>query len=123
MFGASCTGFSAAGPDGVYCISMLAGDVVNIDYTSAGDGSLYIITDCDDPVGSCVAGADDTLGGELESIVGFVAPVDGDYYVITDNFGAGGPYTIVVTFDCPVSVEPSSVGAIKTRFGAEDSDK
>ena len=57
-----CTGFRAIGPEAVYKIDLEAAAhfvacIVHLDEYI--DLSLYLITDCDDPVGSCVVGSDE----------------------------------------------------------------
>ncbi|NNE10484.1 MAG: hypothetical protein HKN20_18125, partial [Gemmatimonadetes bacterium] len=106
-----CTGFYAQGGDVVYELNMKAGDAVHIEYTNGADASVYIVTDCNDPQNTCVAGADDTFTGQAE-ILDFVAASDGTYYLILDTFSAftlGSSFTVSVdwttceTPNCPRS--------------------
>lgn len=99
----SCTGFSTNGLDVVYYMDLNAGDVCDFVYTSINcDGSFYIVTDCADPTGTCVVGADDTLTGDPESILGWVVPATGRYYLVLDNWssGCGGDWILDYSMEC-----------------------
>ncbi|MCA9759281.1 MAG: hypothetical protein KDA27_26045 [Candidatus Eisenbacteria bacterium] len=91
-----CLGTHAWGPDVVYRLDLLAGDVADVRYTAwNADGALYLITDCSRPGDTCVAGSDVTLYAEQERIV-YEATEDGTYYLILDGgyqFLAG-PYNL-----------------------------
>jgi hypothetical protein len=98
----SCTGYSSNGLDVVYYMDLNAGDVCDFVYTSFDcDGSFYILTDCAD-AGSCVIGADDTLGGDPESILGWTVPATGRYYLILDNWSSscGGDWVLDYSIEC-----------------------
>jgi hypothetical protein len=98
-----CTGFATAGSDVVYMIS-LSEFTLAVTYTSDVDGSLYLVTDCNNPKTSCVAGSDITVEGEPETI-SYEAMGGGPYYLILDNYlGAAGPagdFTLNGYLDCP----------------------
>ena len=97
-----CTGYSAAGNDVVYVVDLEAGNLVNLFLFGGWDESLYIVTDCADPVGSCVAGADATVGaGET---IAWEVTMDGTYYIICDAYGTGNGTTFTLDYDlqCPV---------------------
>jgi hypothetical protein len=48
-----------------------------------------------------VAGADDTVTGQAETIH-YVVPTDGTYYIILDSYTTGGgPWTLDYNFQCP----------------------
>jgi hypothetical protein len=100
-----CTGFATAGADVVYVIDQPS-FTLSVTYTSAVDGSLYLVTDCSNPRASCVAGSDNTLEGEPETLT-FTATQPGPYYLILDNFlggsGPAGDYTLTGFLDCPPS--------------------
>ena len=104
-----CTGFPADGRDVVYKLTVIAGDSLYIDYAqSATDASIYLVTDCSDPAGTCVAGEDGTLVGEHETLsYKFTSP--GTYYLVLDSFsaGSGGPWTATGVFACaPDEIDP-----------------
>ncbi len=113
-----CTGFTAAGRDVVYTLNVAAGASVSLTYTSTADGSFYIITDCANPSGTCVVGADATLSGQPE-VINYVFGAAGTYYLILDSFGTNtsGAWTLTGTFTCPpTSTEPASWGNVKSLF-------
>ena len=107
-----CTGYSAAGLDVVYKLLASPGDALNLTYTSTADGSFYIITDCGDPVGSCVVGADATVSGQPESIA-YTFSSAGTYYLILDSYGTNtfGNWTLTGSNACGV------VGVTRTTWG------
>ncbi|MBK8229817.1 MAG: hypothetical protein IPK72_04340 [Candidatus Eisenbacteria bacterium] len=97
-----CTGFAANGRDVVYSVALGVGDIFDVTYTAVSDGSVYLITDCADPVASCVIGADATLTGQPETF-SYVAASAGTYYLVLDSFSAGTGTTWVLTYSilCP----------------------
>jgi hypothetical protein len=115
--GQGCTGFWAQGKDVVYRLDLLAGDAVSVGYTSTADGSIYLITDCADEPNTCVAGADATLSGQLETFNYVVAATD-TYYLVADNYATdtSGTFTLTVTISCPVSTETASWGQVKAQY-------
>lgn len=98
---AGCTGYAAAGRDVAYLIHLLAGDVIDVSYTAVADGSVYLLTNCADPYGSCVIGADDTFAGQAETF-SYTVPADGPYYLIADSYGTntGTTYVLAITITC-----------------------
>jgi hypothetical protein len=101
--GGCADGYAEAGKDAVYLLNLVAGDVVNMTYLQFNyDTAFYIITDCSDPAGSCVIGADATFTGEPETIYWVVGDT-GTYYLILDAYGtgAGGAWTLDYAIDCP----------------------
>ncbi|HEY2955276.1 MAG TPA: FlgD immunoglobulin-like domain containing protein [Candidatus Eisenbacteria bacterium] len=116
--GGGCTGFFADGRDVVYKVEAFAGDSLYVDYVQAtADASIYLVTDCSDPAGTCVAGEDSTLVGGHETLVHkFTAP--GTYYLVLDSFGAGtgGPWTATGVLTCV----PDEVDAFATAHADLD---
>jgi serralysin len=113
-----CTGYPAVGKDVVYVIYATGGDVLDVNYTSVADGSVYLITDCANPTTTCVAGADATLTGVAEHLV-YNVTTSGTYYLILDNYGtgAGGAYTLTGTYTCPATaVNRKSWGSLKSIY-------
>jgi len=108
--GGCASGYSEAGKDAVYKMSLVAGDVVDLTYTQLSwDTSFYIVTDCANVAGSCVAGADDTFTGEPE-VIHYVAGGTGVYYLILDSYGtgSGGPWIMDFSIYCPPPPEPQA---------------
>jgi hypothetical protein len=116
----SCTGYSAAGPDVVYYVDLVAGDTFSVTMSTEGlwDDSIYLLSDCAN-MNSCVAGAD--LYPDMSTFT-YTVPVGGNgrYYLVVDGYGSGsGAFTITGDAGCttpPVPVERTSWGAIKTQF-------
>jgi hypothetical protein len=112
----SCTGYSAAGGDVVYCIQLIQGESFEVTMSTGGlwDDSIYLITDCDDPVNSCVIGDDAYPDGS-----GFVYTADatGTYYLIVDAYSGGGNFNISgVNGGGPSGVEASTWGGVKALY-------
>jgi hypothetical protein len=98
---ASCTGRPAAGHDVAMRLDVHAGDHVYLSYSPWGmsDASLYVVADCADVAGTCVAGSDSGgVGGEER--IWWICPEAGSFYVICDAYGdgAGGQFS----FDCQI---------------------
>ena len=98
----SCTGYRAGGRDVVYHVYATAGDSIWIDYHSAADGSIYIVSNCSDATGTCVAGEDSSGVNETETLR-YKFTQTGTYYIILDSFGTntGGAWTMVGRMNCP----------------------
>lgn len=98
-----CTGYAAAGKDAVYVLNLQQYDVVNFSYTQlSADASFYLVTDCSNVTGSCVAGADDTVTGQAE-VITYTVTNPGTYYLILDCYGTntGAAWTLNYTITCP----------------------
>jgi hypothetical protein len=95
----SCVGGSTGGNDLFYSIDLAEGDTITIAVTptSEWDPAIYLFTDSADPEGSCVAGADDKMSGDAETIMYTVpAGAEGTYIIGIDCFFSiatcGGPF-------------------------------
>jgi len=90
------------GKDSVYYVNLQPGDLLDMTYTQFNfDAAFYIVTDCSNVPGSCVAGADNTLTGEPE-VIHYVASATGTYYIILDSYGTdtGGSWSLDYNFSC-----------------------
>lgn len=116
----SCTGYSASGNDVVYYVCLDQGDVLDVSMQCGFDASLYLISDCADPYGTCLAGADNTVSEGLEEIIGFVAPYDGMFYVVVSAYGSGtGPIEVFGTNygdGCVVATESTTFDGLKSLY-------
>lgn len=116
VYDGSCTGYSFSGLDVVWVVCMEQGDVLNVEMTDTSfDASMYLMTDCADPQGSCVAGADDP------EIISYTAAADGTYYLVCGGYSSGvGPFTIVGNLEgegCgPVATEDTNWGNLKSLY-------
>ena len=112
----SCTGYSAAGKDVVFSLTVAAGGFVNLSYqlVTPGDASFYIYDTCDPQ--HCLVGADATYSGGIETL-NYTFATAGTYYLILDSFGASSNWTLTGTFDCgTVGVDPSSWTNMKSLY-------
>jgi hypothetical protein len=116
----SCTGYSASGNDVVYYVCLDQGQQLDVSMQCGFDASLYIITDCADPMGTCVAGADNTISEGLEEIIGFTAPADGVYFVVVSAYSSGvGPIEVYGTNygdGCEVATESTTFDGLKSLY-------
>ncbi len=98
-----CTGYATAGSDLVYVINQST-FTLSVTYTSMVDGALYLITNCSNPRGSCVAGSDVAVAGQPETI-SYTSTGGGPYYLVLDSFlggeGPAGDFTLEGFLDCP----------------------
>lgn len=106
--GSSCTGQLAGGRDVVYTMNVVAGDSIWVDYTSTTDGSVYIISDCNNVAGTCVAG-EDALGPGGTEQLRYKFAFSGIYYLIFDSRDTNsfGDWTATGGLECVV-VPPSN---------------
>lgn len=115
---AGCTGYTAAGLDVVYMITAYNGQGINLTYTSSADASFYIVTDCADPVGTCLVGADDTVSGQAETL-SYNFPASGTYYLVLDSYGTNtfGNWTLTGTNNCGATgASRGTWGKLKTMY-------
>jgi len=113
VYGDSCTGWSAQGPDATYKILLNQGDSFTVCEAPTSeyiDLAIYAVTDCAAAQATCLAGDD---SGNPECI-SFVAPATGWYYLIVDAYSGCGQVT--VTIDSPVANEDESWGAVKAIY-------
>ncbi len=109
-----CTGYSANGLDLVYSVELIADQQLTVTGVTSFDNSIYLVSDCADPVGSCVAGADATTNG-TETLVFDAGNAPGTYYLILDGYSvneAGWE----VTVDCVISTEATTFDSIKSMY-------
>ncbi len=123
VYGNDCTGYSTNGPDAVAYVALAPGGTVEahmMPMDTGHDCSIYLITDPEDPEGSCVIGADDTVGMDEEWF--FYESVEGGvYYIIFDAYSSSPPEMEIqvwgdVSGSMPVGVEDASWGAIKAMY-------
>ena len=108
-----CTGYPANGPEAVYMIELQAGDEVffSMDVVEGfADLAIYLVTDCDDVAGTCVAGDD---SGNPEEIT-YTAEADGVYYLMVDAYS--GCTLVGVNLNLPVATEGHSWSQVKAIY-------
>jgi len=116
-YGNACTGWSSNGGDLVYEVCLNPGGEIVVTQTGDYDMSLYLITDCDDPEGSCVAGSDNCCTG-ADEVVLYLSPGGGIYYLIVDGYSNEGSGNIAGTIIgcCETSTQHDTWGNVKRLF-------
>ena len=96
-----CTAYDDAnGTDQIYEVTLLPGQVMDVDETTAADAVLYVLSTCGDGGASCVAGADDTFSGDTESVSytnSTMQPLT--LFVVADSYSAS-----TSTFDLTITI-------------------
>jgi hypothetical protein len=116
----TCTGFPTPGRDVVYRLNVpSAGDVIDVTYAidpNLSDASLYIVTDCANIAGTCVAGQDSQDPMVPERLT-YVFPSAGTYYLILDTFEpAGGSWTLSGCMRCTTPTRSVTWGKLKSIY-------
>jgi hypothetical protein len=113
---ASCTGFNSPGRDVVYRIDVVSPVTrLRVDYhlePASVDASIYVVTDCSNIAGSCIAGQDSDLGSPNEHLTVERFPAVGTYYLILDAFNPGG-----ATWTMSGSLEDLITPTVATTWG------
>jgi len=113
---ASCTNYSQNGPDAVYMVDLMpGGSIMACENPAAGayvDLSIYLITDCTDVYGSCVAGDD---SGNPECI-DYTSEMGGIYYLIIDSYSGCGLLDVTGEVNNPVATQGSNWSTMKTLY-------
>jgi len=106
------SGWSAASDEVVYAFTPEVSGVYTIAFTTTWDSTVWVVTDCADVNGTCVAGADN---GEPETVI--VELVAGTtYYIMGGPYenidpGAGGDYTLTISDVCLPVCDGTSCGS------------
>jgi len=121
--GDSCTGFLAFGLDVAYRLDLPPGCSIEATLRDGVDGkdmdlSIYMVSSCLDPRGTCVAGSDaNSVGPESFS---FTSVAGGTYYLMVDAFGnqVCGDYELEIAFtNCSlVSIEAHPWSHVKQLY-------
>lgn len=119
LAGNACTGFSSAGLDETYSVCLPPGGTIDLAWDEIDhDGSIYLVTDCGDVAGTCVAG-DDCFP---EPCTDFITYTNTDatatnYWLIVDAFGTdncgNGRLTGATDVCGATAVEAATWGVIK----------
>lgn len=100
---ASCTGYPAFGKDSAYRIDVPAGHALRASIDALFDAQLYVVTDCAQSEGTCVAGADALEGPGLEELVWWNRTgASATVYLVADSWLPAGD----MTFNLTVAVDP-----------------
>jgi hypothetical protein len=112
-----CTGYDAIGGDVVYAVTLTAGQEITVEWDPVYfDASLYVVTNCADLAGTCVAGSDAGTDGDPETVTfQNTTGVITTYYIICDSyFCSGGNGTL--TIQSAVADGARSWGATKALY-------
>lgn len=99
-------GLTQPGPDAVFEITLNGGDLLTADLTTTAFGaSMYMLTDCGDPAGSCAWAA--PRADQME----FYAPTSDTYYLVVDttSFSASEDFTLDVSTQAGFACQPGAV--------------
>jgi hypothetical protein len=101
--GGCCISSSAPGNDLFYSLFLDDGDTIEIYLTPESDWDplLYMFTNASDPEESCVAGVDDGMSEDPESLIYTVPTGEGGTYIIAVDcyfslLTPGGPFTMEI---------------------------
>ena len=86
-FHALCAG-GANSPDDVYQLSVQQPSRLRVRQTSAHDGALHVRSSCEVPSSEIMC--NDDYGGTTASVVTGTLQTPGEYFIISDGYGAGG---------------------------------
>jgi len=93
------------GPDLVYEISLPEDCKVCATLNQAvmdWNGGIYLVTDCADVDGTCVAGSSGWIAGSDDETFCYTSPVNATYYLVVDgrSFADGGQFQLDVQISC-----------------------
>ncbi|MEM6993402.1 MAG: hypothetical protein AAF721_23010 [Myxococcota bacterium] len=122
----ACAGNGGAGnnasADVAYEFTPVSSGVYTIDFAPMGyDGTVYIVSSCDDVDGTCVA-AGDTAGDGLTDSLTAELDAGTTYYILGGSFfnfteGTGGPYTLTVSDVCVPACDQMACGQVDATCG------
>jgi len=118
---AVCTGTPGLGRDLSFEVTVPAGQVLRARIESGGDAMIYLLGDCADPDGSCLAGADQVHGAGEETLFWWnqgAEPARVILVVDTPDMAILGPFTLHLSLSIPeVPVNDRPEGAIDMLSG------
>lgn len=86
-----CTGTNTGGTDVAYQFDIAAGETFSAEVAAEGDAALYVVSDCPPLATSCVAGANEALAGEPESLRFTNMGAARTLYLVVDSFDPTPP--------------------------------
>jgi len=107
-----CTGWSANGPEAVYIVELAPGGIIEVCEDGGFDLAIYLVTDCDDIDGSCVAGDD---SGNPECI-SYTSAAGGTFYLMVDAYSGCGLVSVAGEIVNPVGTESSDWSTVKALY-------
>lgn len=107
-----CTGYTANGPEAVYLIDLAPGGTIEVCEDGAIDLAIYLVTDCADVGGSCVAGDD---SGNPECLT-YTSTTGGTFYLMVDTYSGCGLVSVAGEIVNPVGTENSDWSTVKALY-------
>ncbi len=105
---ASCTGYAAVGKDSAFKVSVPKDSALRAHIDTSFDAQLYVVTDCANTEGTCVAGSDVVWGAGREELVWWNrSGADAVVYVIVDSLLPVAD----MTFDLTLAIDPVTTPA------------
>jgi hypothetical protein len=116
--GSSCTGYSHAGRDVVWRTEVPAGHALTATMSTVGDwdDTLFLVTDCGDPAGSCLDGDRGFPDGATIAVQNTGASTMTAWLVVSGWGDAAGEYVVDGAIQPVVSVHPTSWGRAKSAY-------
>jgi hypothetical protein len=114
----SCTGYSHSGRDLVWIVDLVQNESVTVNMSTVGkwDDTLFLITDCANPEGSCVAGSNAIPDGSVLSFTRVDSGI-GRYYLIASGYANGaGVFTLSGQVGSGTAIESVTWGQVKARY-------
>lgn len=116
--GASCTGHATEGRDLVWRVLVPPGHHFVATMTTAGnwDDSLFLVSDCANPEGTCVDGDRGFPDGATVAVPN-AGGSTATYYLVASGWGtASGEFTLTGGIEPGIAVAPTSWGQIKAAY-------
>lgn len=99
--GGACGMAGAPGRDVTFRIALSAGQTVDVTVgPTDADTAIYLVRSCDDPAGSCVAGADATVNQQPE-VLSYTAVGSEELFLVVDQYASpvDDDFTVFVALD------------------------
>lgn len=114
----SCTGFSHTGKDLVWVVDLPALHDFAATMTTTGgwDDTLFLVSDCADPAGSCLDGDNALPDGSTVTYSNGTASVQRVYLVASGYAQGAGQFTVTGAITPQTAVTSSSWGHVKASY-------
>lgn len=118
----SCTGYSHGGKDVVWKVLLPAQRQLTATMTTVGnwDDTLFVIEDCGDAEGSCVAGDRGFPDGATVALQNGTGATKTVWLVASGYANAAGEFTLDGSIGPPTGVTPSTWGRVKSAYRADE---
>lgn len=114
----SCTGYSHSGRDLVWAVDLVQGHSIVATMTTTGDwdDTLFLLDDCANPQGACLAGDNALPDGSGVSFTR-ADPGTGRYYLVASGYANGaGIFRLQGSVGPLTAIAPASWGRVKARY-------